>query len=168
MRVIVSASTALTVRLAERRFGRKISKNDFENLTLANASLGEQAKAADYAEAELQSFEIARALVQFFAGCDVFLSPTLCLPPVRLGELNTMADDLSHITTLLRRYMPGTSMFNISGQPAMSVPLAWNKAGLPLGMMFAGRFGDEATLFRLAAQLEQARPWKDRKPPISA
>ena len=72
------------------------------------------------------------------------------------------------IAKLLRRYMPGTSMFNISGQPAMSVPLVWNKAGLPLGMMFAGRFGDEATLYRLAGQLEQERPWKDRKPPICA
>ena len=59
-------------------------------------------------------------------------------------------------------------MFNISGQPAMSVPLVWNKANLPLGMMFAGRFGDEATLYRLAGQLEQERPWKDRKPPVYA
>jgi amidase/6-aminohexanoate-cyclic-dimer hydrolase len=92
----------------------------------------------------------------------------LCLPPVKLGELDTMAADLSPIAKLLRRYMPGTSMFNISGQPAMSVPLVWNKAGLPLGMMFAGRFGDEATLYRLAGQLEQERPWKDRKPPICA
>jgi amidase len=59
-------------------------------------------------------------------------------------------------------------MFNMSGQPAMSMPLAWNKAGLPLGMMFATRFGDEAMLFRLAAQLEQARPWKDKLPPVLA
>jgi amidase/6-aminohexanoate-cyclic-dimer hydrolase len=56
----------------------------------------------------------------------------------------------------------------MSGQPAMSVPLAWNKAGLPLGMMFAARFGDEATLFRLAGQLEQARPWKNKLPPVCA
>jgi amidase/6-aminohexanoate-cyclic-dimer hydrolase len=82
----------------------------------------------------------------------------LCLPPVRLGELNSMSGDLSYIPQALQRYMPGTAMYNMSGQPAMSVPLAWNKAGLPLGMMFAARFGDEATLFRLAAQLEQARP----------
>ena len=67
-----------------------------------------------------------------------------------------------------RRYIPGTSMFNMSGQPAMSVPLAWNKAGLPLGMMFSARFGDEATLFRLAGQLEQVRPWKNRIPPVCA
>ena len=58
-----------------------------------------------------------------------------------------MSSDLSHIAPILRRYMPGTSMFNMSGQPAMSVPLAWNKAGLPLGMMFAARFGDEARCF---------------------
>ncbi len=73
-----------------------------------------------------------------------------------------MSQDLSHISPILRRYMPATSMFNMSGQPAMSVPLAWNAAGLPLGMMFAARFGDEATLFRLAAQLEQERPWKQK------
>jgi amidase/6-aminohexanoate-cyclic-dimer hydrolase len=79
-----------------------------------------------------------------------------------------MSEDLSHIAPILRRYMPATAMFNMSGQPAMSMPLAWNAAGLPLGMMFAARFGDEATLFRLAAQLEQERPWKHRLPPICA
>jgi amidase/6-aminohexanoate-cyclic-dimer hydrolase len=102
------------------------------------------------------------------ADVDVFLAPTLCTPPLRIGELDTMGSDLSQIAPTLRRYIPGTSMFNMSGQPAMSVPLAWSKAGLPLGMMFASRFGDEATLFRLAGQLEQARPWKDKVPPISA
>ena len=89
-------------------------------------------------------------------------------PPLRLGELNAMSEDISHIGPALRRYMPGTSMFNMSGQPAMSVPLAWSKAGLPLGMMFAARFGDEATLFRLAAQLEQERPWRTKLPPVCA
>jgi amidase/6-aminohexanoate-cyclic-dimer hydrolase len=79
-----------------------------------------------------------------------------------------MSEDLSHIAPILRRYMPGTSMFNMSGQPAMSVPLAWNAAGLPLGMMFAARLGDEATLFGLAAQLEQVRPWRDKRAPVCA
>jgi len=55
---------------------------------------------------------------------------------------------------------------NVTGQPSMSVPLYWNNQGLPIGTMFTGRFGDEATLFRLAAQLEQARPWADRHPPV--
>ena len=87
---------------------------------------------------------------------------------IRIGEINSMSKDLSHIMPILRRYMPGTAMFNMSGQPAMSVPLAWNAAGLPLGMMFSARFGDEATLLRLASQLEQERPWKDKRPPLSA
>ena len=79
-----------------------------------------------------------------------------------------MSSDLSHIAPILRRYMPATAMFNMSGQPAMSVPLAWNKAGLPLGMMFSAKFGDEGTLFRVAGQLEQARPWRSKLPPVSA
>mgnify|MGYP000129585110 CR=1 FL=1 len=165
---IVAAHTALTVRLAERQHRRKIDSNDFEELTLASAHNGAKASAVDYVEAEIAAFEIGRAIAFFQRDFDVILSPTLCLPPIAIGELNTMAKDLSGVGPLLRRYMPGTSMYNMSGQPAMSVPLAWNKAGLPLGMMFAGRFGDEGTLFRLAAQLEQARPWKDRKPPVCA
>jgi amidase/6-aminohexanoate-cyclic-dimer hydrolase len=118
--------------------------------------------------AQLAAFQISKGLATFFETCDVFLCPTLCLPPLRIGELNTMSEDLSHIAPILRRYMPATAMFNMSGQPAMSVPLAWNAAGLPLGMMFAARFGDEATLFRLAAQLEQERPWRGKLPPICA
>ncbi len=165
---IVGANTGLTVRLAERAFGRAATDRDFERLTLAMAANARKASGIDYVEAQLGAFRIARSLADFFASCDVLLSPTLCQPPVRIGELDTMAGDLSHLSPLLRRYMPATSMFNISGQPAMSVPLAWNQAGLPLGMMFAGRFGDEATLFRLAAQLEQERPWAGRRPPVCA
>jgi amidase len=168
MSTIVSANTALNVRLAEQRFGRTMTDSDFEILTLASAHNAQKATATDYVEAQLTAFQISRGLAAFFQTCDVFLCPTLCSPPLRIGELNTMSEDLSHIAPILRRYMPATAMYNISGQPAMSMPLAWNAAGLPLGMMFAARFGDEATLFRLAAQLEQERPWKDRLPPICA
>jgi amidase/6-aminohexanoate-cyclic-dimer hydrolase len=168
MTTIVGANTALNVRLAERRFGRPMTENDFEFLTLAMAHNAKQTSATDYVAAELAAFQISRALAEFMVAYDVFLSPTLCAPPLRLGELNSMAQDLSHIGPTLRRYIPGTAMFNMSGQPAMSVPLAWNSAGLPLGMMFAARFGDEATLLRLAAQLEQERPWRTKLPPICA
>ena len=168
MATIVGANTALSVRLAEQNLGRKATENDFEILTLASAHNAQHSTATDYVAAQLAAFQISRELATFAASCDVFLCPTLCSPPLRIGEINSMSKDLSHIGPILRRYMPGTSMFNMSGQPAMSVPLAWNAAGLPLGMMFAARLGDEATLFRLAAQLEQARPWKDRLPPICA
>ena len=165
---IVAANTALSVRLAEERLGRAMTDSDFEVLTLASANNAQKATSTDYVAAQLTAFQISRGLATFFETCDVLLCPTLCSPPLRIGELNSMSSDLSHIAPILRRYMPATSMFNMSGQPAMSVPLAWNAAGLPLGMMFSARYGDEATLFRLAGQLEQVRPWKDKLPPICA
>jgi amidase/6-aminohexanoate-cyclic-dimer hydrolase len=168
MSAIVAANTGLTVRMAERRFGRAMTDSDFEILTLASAHNAQKQTAVDYVSAQQDAFQILRSLATFFESCDVFLSPTLCTPPLRIGELDTMSDDLSHVAPILRRYMPGTSMFNISGQPAMSVPLAWNAAGLPLGMMFAAPLGGEATLLRLAAQLERERPWKDKRPPVCA
>jgi amidase len=168
MATIVAANTGLNLQLAEQRHNRAMTDRDFEILTLASCTNAQNQTAIDYVSAQLSAFQISRSLATFFASCDVFLSPTLCAPPLKIGELNTMSEDLSHIAPILRRYMPGTSMFNMSGQPAMSVPLAWNAAGLPLGMMFAARLGDEATLFRLAAQLEQARPWKDKRPPVCA
>jgi amidase/6-aminohexanoate-cyclic-dimer hydrolase len=168
MATIVAANTALTVQMTEQRLGRAVTDHDFERLTLASAHNAKKAASVDYVAAQLAAFQISRSLAAFFENCDIFLSPTLCAAPLRIGELDTMSRDLSHISPVLRRYIPGTSMFNMSGQPAMSVPLAWNEAGLPLGMMFAARFGGEATLFRLAAQLEQQRPWKDKKPPICA
>jgi amidase/6-aminohexanoate-cyclic-dimer hydrolase len=165
---IVACNTGLTVRLAEKGLGRALTGRDFEQLTLASAANAGKASGIDYVAAQLAAFQISRSLATFFESCDVFLSPTLCTPPLRIGELNTMADDLSGIGPMLRRYMPGTSMYNMSGQPAMSVPLAWTGGQLPIGMMFAARFGDEATLLRLASQLEQERPWKQRRPPICA
>jgi amidase len=168
MAVIVSTSTAFNVRVAEQRYGRAMTEEDFEILTLASAHNGQNTSATDYVTAQLSAFHISRALAAFFQSCDVFLCPTLCLPPLRIGELNSMSEDPSHIAPILRRYMPATSMFNMSGQPSMSVPLAWNSAGLPLGMMFSARFGDEATLFRLAGQLEQERPWRQKLPPVCA
>jgi amidase/6-aminohexanoate-cyclic-dimer hydrolase len=168
MATIVSANTGLAVRLAEQQFGRPMTGRDMEILTLATAHNAGKASSIDYTAAQLNAFRISRGLTEFFETCDVFLCPTLCSPPLRIGELDPMSQDLSHIPPILRRYMPATSMFNMSGQPAMSVPLAWNTAALPLGMMFSARFGDEATLLRLAAQLEQERPWKNRIPPICA
>jgi amidase len=158
IRDIVAGNTAANVRAAEQRFGRKMTPDDFEVLTLSSAHRGETATAADYVEAQLAAFQISRALTEFMASCDVFRCATLATPPLRLGEINPMAQDLSHIGPIIRRYMPATAMFNMSGQPA----------GLPLGMMFAAPFGDEATLFRLAGQFEQARPWRTKIPPICA
>jgi amidase len=97
---------------------------------------------------------------------DLFLTPVLASPPVPLGtfsETRPFATLVDH----LDGYVAYTPICNVTGQPAMSVPLYWTADGLPVGSQFIGRFGDEATLFRLAAQLEEARPWATRWPPVS-
>jgi Asp-tRNA(Asn)/Glu-tRNA(Gln) amidotransferase A subunit family amidase len=98
----------------------------------------------------------------------VLLTPTLAEPPVELGVLDMMSEDMNAYTERLWRFTPFTYPFNVTGQPAMSVPLSWNAAGLPIGVQFVGCYGDEATLFRLAGQLEQAEPWAERRPPDPA
>ena len=169
MATIVGANTALTVRLIEQTARARRNGKRFRDIDAGDArTTRKRPPRPTMSPPSSRPSRFRARSPTFFESCDVFLCPTLCAPPLRIGELNTMSDDLSHIAPILRRYMPGTSMFNMSGQPAMSVPLAWNKAGLPLGMMFSARFGDEATLFRLAGQLEQERPWKNRLPPVCA
>ena len=103
---IVGANTGLTVRLAEQAVGRAVTDRDFERLTLAMAANARKASGIDYVEAQLGAFRIARSLADFFESCDVLLSPTLCRPPVRIGELDTMAGDLSHISEVLGATCP--------------------------------------------------------------
>ena len=116
----------------------------------------------------------------------MLLTPTLAQPPLPHGALKPTPVEAAllqavgrldagwfmRVTGLAREllkkpltFIPYTPLFNVTGQPAMSLPLHWNAAGLPIGMQFVARMGDEATLFRLAGQLEQARPWFDRAPP---
>src|SRR5689334_9465500 len=103
MAVIVGSNTALTVRLAEAVFGRQMTDQDFEVLTLAMSHNAQRTSATDYVAAQIDAFRIARSLAEFLETCDVFLSPTLCTPPVKIGELNSMANDLSQIAPNLRR-----------------------------------------------------------------
>ena len=110
----------------------------------------------------------ARRIATFFEDYDLLLTPTLGLPPVPLGSFQFDREDPDRALTEMLTFIPFTPLFNVTGQPAMSVPLSWNSEGLPIGSHFVGRYGDEATLFRLAAQLEEAQPWKGRKPPTSA
>jgi amidase len=111
--------------------------------------------------------QISRKVAQFFERYDIWLTPTLAEPPLPLGSFDAAPDNLMKGFHRAIDYVPFTPIANATGQPAMSVPLYWNKEGLPVGMHFLGRFGDEGTLFRLAAQLEAARPWAHRRPPIS-
>jgi amidase len=95
---------------------------------------------------------------------DAILTPTLALPPRPVGWFDEVPPEENFLRQTV--FTPWTALYNLSGQPAVSVPLYWSSDGLPIGTMLAGRMGDEATLISLSAQLEAARPWKDRHPPI--
>lgn len=158
--------------------------DDYEVTTWLAAQIGWTRTAPDYLTA-LQTIQAAgRAVADWHTDHDVFLSSTAAQPPIAIGELEpkgAQAFQLSVLRTLPLKALldkalnvmgtdalartPNTQLFNQTGAPAMSVPLYWSADGLPLGVQFAAPFGDEATLFRLAAQLEQARPWADRRPP---
>jgi amidase len=187
--MIVCVETRATIEESEVLLNRKASFKDFEPSTWALGLLGRQCRAPEFSKSLNLVQRTARQIGEFFEKYDVMLTPTLAMPPVvtgafqpkgiravamkLLGSLNAggLINMLSGIDVLAQHvfeFMPYTPLFNVTGQPAMSVPLYWNDEGLPIGMQFVGRYGDEATLFRLASQLEKARPWSERIPPICA
>ena len=105
-----------------------------------------------------------RTVGEFLTRYDLLLTPTMCTPPHRLGEVSMISPDLEAYDHLVAGDSAFTSPFNTSGNPAMSVPLQWSTDGLPVGVQFVAPFGEEAMLFRLAAQLEAAQPWANRRP----
>jgi amidase len=114
----------------------------------------------------IQAF--TRRFAQAFTEFDAWLSPTLAEPPPRLGELVASDADPTAAEQRGAAFVAFPLVVaNLTGAPAMSVPLHWNDAGLPIGVHVVGRYGDEATMFRLAAQLENAHPWADRWPAVS-
>jgi Asp-tRNA(Asn)/Glu-tRNA(Gln) amidotransferase A subunit family amidase len=155
--------------LAEARakaLGRTLAPDDLEKFTWSRVVAARSFAAVDYVSAISVAHRAGRVVASFFTDYDVILSPTMCHPPFALGVLNMMSGDEEAYVTAMRASIGFTSLFNFTGNPAMSLPLAWSDRGLPIGVQFAARFGDEATLFRLAAQLEQAQPWEDRRPAL--
>lgn len=140
----------------------------FEPLTWAIYEIGREFSASDYLMAVRTIQRASRDVGRFFADCDVLLTPVLAEPPVSIGTFDAPQSNPMQAWERVVAFAPFTAAFNATGQPAMSVPLFWNGDNLPVGTHFAGRFGDEATLFRLAAQLEEARPWATRRPPVFA
>ena len=151
-----------------RRTGRMPSPGDFEPLTWALAEWGRAAKASDYLLAVTDLQRMARTLAAFMADYDVMLTPTTGEPPLPIGTLDSPPDHPTYGFKRSGTFAPFTAVVNSAGQPAISLPLYWNGDGLPIGAHFIGRYGDEATLFRLASQLEAARPWAARRPPVCA
>ena len=163
---IVGANILSILEDRARVLGRPFAEGDVEPLTYQMARRAESAGAALYVRSTRALHAAGRQVAAFLERYDLLLTPTMATPPLPLGGALTLThpDPEEHLASLMR--MIGfTQLFNASGNPAMSVPLYWNGAGLPIGVQLAARFGEEATLLRLAGQLEEARPWFERRPP---
>ncbi len=148
--------------------GRRPSHELFEPLTWSLYEMGQRITSSAYLLAQIALQRISRQASAFWEEYDIWLTPTLAEPPVPLGTFDAAPDNPMQGFYRAVDYVPFTPIANATGQPAMSVPLYWNKEGLPVGTHFVARFGDEGMLFRLAAQLEAARPWADRRPLVHA
>jgi amidase len=137
----------------------------FEPETRALIDAASQLNAVEYVRATAGLRAASRRIVAFLDDYDLLLTPTLAQPPVPIGALED--DDPWVQFANAGRFTPFTQVANITGLPAVSLPLAWNADGLPIGVQLVGRPAGEAALLRVSAQLEQARPWRDRRPPVS-
>ena len=152
----------------EVRVGRPVEEGDVEPLSWALIELGRSVNGGQYLASVQELQKITRQVARYFERIDVLLTPTLGEPPAPLGTFDSPAGEPLAGLFRAAAYVPFTPPFNVTGQPGISLPLHWNDAGLPIGVQFVGRFGDEETLLSLAGQLEQASPWAARRPPIGA
>ena len=158
---VIAASIAASLETEGLRRGRPVAEGEVEALTWAMARRGERVTGSTYVRGLAAIHAYGRAMAGLFADYDVLLMSTLGSPAIPIGWLT---EDPNLYVERLFAFMPNTQAFNNSGQPAMSVPLAWSKAGLPIGLQFVGGMAQEAMLFRLAAQLETASPWFGKVP----
>jgi amidase len=154
--------------------GRPTRPGEVEKVTYATGQLGEKVTAADYIRATQTAHRLGRQMAAFHATYDVLLTPALATLPPKLAWIDMMMDDVHEYWRRVFHFSPFTVCFNLTGQPAIVLPLARadatperTAAEFPIAVQLVARYGDEATLFRLAAQLEKARPWFDRKPPVA-
>lgn len=163
---IWAAGVAMLIDGTAMMTGRLPTENDFQGMTWGFYQQGKQVTASQYLMCWFQLQTMSRQVAQFHENYDVWLTTTLGAPTVRNGFLDMQEKDLAKAVAPLLTYLPITAIQNATGQPAISLPLAVSANGMPIGLHFAGRFGDEATLLRLAGQLEQAKPWAGKHPAI--
>jgi len=166
---VVATSVARTLDAWGARLGRPVQQDGVEPLTWALAEMARSWSSTRYLEAVEYVHAFGRRIAAWWSlGCDLLLTPTTAEPPPLLGEMASTPD--MPLKGFLRAAPFGafTSSFNMSGQPAVSLPLYWTKEGLPVGVQLVAACGREDLLLRVASQLEQAAPWVQRRPSVSA
>ena len=146
--------------------GREPEEDELEPLTWASLKAGRRQTGPDVMRSLQETRMLNRKTLAFFEDVDVYVTPVLGMPVPEIGFIDPVNLEPREVNRRQGRAFPFTPPFNFSGQPSMSLPLETDAGGLPIGMMFTGRYADEATLFRLAAQLEKEAPWKDRRPKV--
>ena len=165
--VLIGASIAADIADRAKLTGITPGPDVLEPISLGFIEVGKSFSGMDFARANNTLQTLALNVARFMQNYDVILAPTLAAPPLPLGRINLTPDcDFQQWGQRAAVFSPFTQMANMTGQPSMSVPLAQSASGLPIGVMFTGRFGDEATLYRLAGQLERAAPWWGRRPNV--
>ena len=166
---IIVAQTAGLFAMIEGTLGRAIRADEVEIWTWALCQVGRKTPMLELLNAIEWRNVISRSFGEFYSsGFDLLLTPTLGAPPLSLGALTPSADAPLAAWDKLVSFIPFTPVQNLTGEPAISLPLHWNASGLPIGVQVVAPWGREDVLIRLAAQVEQARPWRDRRPPVSA
>ncbi|MCR4317211.1 MAG: amidase [Planctomycetes bacterium] len=160
------AGCAAAIDGQSKLLGRKLDPGKFETMTWALYEMGKQVGASDYLMAMFVLQGLGRELAAFLTDFDVWMTPTVAEPPPVLGTFDSPKDFPLQGLFRAAAFCPFTGLMNATGQPAMNVPLHWTADGLPVGVQFVSRYADEATLLKLATQLEEARPWADRLPPV--
>jgi amidase len=160
--VIWGSGLAAGIDMVAQLTGQTPSEDMFEGTTWGMYQYGKSISASGYFHAKALMNIASREAARFHETYDVWLTSTLAEPPVRLGRFDMNERDPMKAFDAQIEYVPYTPMQNATGQPAINLPLHWNAAGLPVGVQFVGRFGDEETLLKLATQLEKAAPWADR------
>ncbi len=148
------------------QIGREPEGDELEPLTWASLKGGRRATGEQTMWEAQELRMLARGVMALFEDFDVYLTPVMGTPPPPIGYLDPVAVAPREIGRRNGEVFPFAAPFNMTGQPSLSLPLAMSASGLPIGMMFTGRYADEATLFRLAGQLEKEMPWKDRRPTV--
>lgn len=163
-RAISAANVAAALR--SHPAGRKAGPGDVERVTAAAARMGEEMSGADYVRATQAAHRLGRRMSAFHESWDALLTPALGTLPPRLGWIDMMLEDADEYWNRVFGFSPFTVWFNITGQPAIALPMGVSETGLPISVQLVAPYGDEATLIRLATRLEAARPWTDRRPEI--
>ncbi len=184
---VVAVEARGEIEFLGEQLRRSLRRDELEPATWALAEVGRVMRGTDYVGAVRRLQQAARTVGAFFETVDVLVTPTLAQPPIPLGTLKPSGAEetilrvlgglglgrvmlaaglLEQTVAKVYAFIPHTPLFNVTGQPAMSVPLHWNAQGLPIGTQVVARLGEEEVLFRLAGQLERARPWAGRRPPL--